>query len=203
MGLIFVFTKLDNKKGKLKQKGKNGIEITSNVAKNLHISPADCNFVAVINEERRKNWARDTLAAYIATHGMRATRERNAILSKLMEFSKPFSVDELHGKFRDGAFTISKATAYNAVRLFAEAGIIRKVAAAEDKCEQYVVADDNSPTIRLICTQCGRSRKVRDTLVTRIISEKKFPSFVQSGFELYVHGLCASCRKKLKNNTIN
>ena len=92
---------------------------------------------------------------------------------------------------------ICRATVYNAVRVLTEAEIveIRKPSGIHQTPE-YALNETGQNHIRIICTRCKRETELKDTGITRMVSEKKYRNFVMSRFELTFYGECKVCRKK-------
>lgn len=147
-----------------------------------------------MNEEKRKSDAETRLVHYLAQHQMRRTPERMAILDKVMELNGRFVVDDLYKSLLTGGYYVSRATVYNCVNLLEASGIIRKLPVS-DGAEQFECVDGRSRQhIHLVCSRCGKEREVKDAELMRMLSLRRFPSFVMSGFDLYVSGVCTRCR---------
>lgn len=148
-----------------------------------------------MNEDKRKSLARETLSRYIADHHRRCTPERYAVLDKVMEMPARFTVEELLTAVEAGGFRVSRATIYNSVSLFMQAGILRRLHLHPDSWE---IAFDTSPTIRLICRKCGKVRDVTDRQLARMLALKRYQSFLPDSFEVCMTGYCTRCRPKDK-----
>ena len=136
----------------------------------------------------------ERLRAYIDEHGMRRTREREVILEKVCGL-RCFSVEQLSNALTE--LTISRATVYNALRVFEQAGIFHRL----DKefgvrAGQYEVVQANASHIQIICQRCGRISEVRDTTINRMLADKRFTNFNPQRFSLYIYGTCKVCRRK-------
>ncbi len=148
-----------------------------------------------MNEEKRRQRVVQALDDFLALTGRRRTPERYAILGAALEMKAPFSVEELEQRMSSGGFRVSKATVYNAVALFLDASIVRRVR-LDGKEEKWEIADTAAGALRLrlVCSRCGRVREVRDTELARMLSLKRFTSFSPSLFDIYVSGTCTRCR---------
>ena len=152
-----------------------------------------------MNDEKRKTWARNALAAYIADNGLRNTRERLAILDAVLESGDAFSVARLGEAVSAKGLRVSRATLYNALRVFADAGIVgRKIAAPQAAGASYGMAEQGSVAVSLVCKACGKRRAVRDTTPARVLASRHFGSFSVSAIEVCVSGLCSRCRSARK-----
>lgn len=159
-----------------------------------------------MNDEKRKTSARNALAAYIAANGLRNTPERLAILNAMLELGDSFSVGELGDAVSAKGLRVSRATLYNALHVFAEAGIVgRRLSAqpGDGRSVAYGLAEQGSVAVCLVCKACGKRRAVRDTTLARVLAARHYGSFSVSGIEVCVSGLCSRCRsarKKLNKN---
>lgn len=158
-----------------------------------------------MNEEKRKQRAFSMLDSYLVLNRKRRTRERSEILDAALGLDSPFGLEELERKVVTGGFHVSRATVYNAMSLFAEAGLARKVR-LEGRSELWEMADPTAGNlkIRLVCSHCGKVREQKDAELSRQLSLRRYTSFTPSFFELYVNGICSRCRRNLgKGRKIN
>lgn len=147
-----------------------------------------------MNEEKRRIAAEDKLAHYLAQHQMRRTPERLAILGKVIASRGHFQVENIHGSLADDGYHVSRATVYNAINLFEACGIVRRLHLNNGGADEYECQDDRSNHLHLICTRCGKVREVKDTDLSRELALKRYPSFIMTGFDLYISGVCTRCR---------
>lgn len=146
-----------------------------------------------MNEEKRKNDAADKLLHYLSQNHLRCTSERMMLLEKVTEMRGCFSPAALMEALADCDFRLSQGTVYNTLRLFEAAGVVRK-RPGEHGSEVYECASRVDEHIVLRCSRCGRRREVKDAELVRTLKLRRYPSFVVSGFDLYIHGLCSRCR---------
>ncbi|MDE5953546.1 MAG: transcriptional repressor, partial [Duncaniella sp.] len=119
--------------------------------------------------------------------------ERLMILGKVVEMKGSFSPAQLLDALLGGDFRLSQGTVYNSLKLFDAAGIVRR-RRSEDGVEIYECASREDEHLTLVCSRCGRSRELRDAELVRHLKLRRYPSFVMTGFDLYIHGLCSRCR---------
>lgn len=148
-----------------------------------------------MNEEKRKQRAARQLDEYLERNHKRRTPERYAILDAAMDLKSPFALEELERRVEAGSFRVSKATVYNAMTLFADAGLCRKVR-LDGRADRWEMADAAAGNlkVRLVCSRCGKVRELKDSELARLLSLKRFTSFSPTFFELYVSGTCSRCR---------
>lgn len=80
------------------------------------------------NERKERNMGiiKDVLKLYLKDKGFRNTPERYTILEEIYNFEQHFNVDDLYMLMMQKKYHISKATIYNTIEIFLDAGLIRK-----------------------------------------------------------------------------
>ena len=142
--------------------------------------------------------ARQNLADYLRLNSLRNTPERNALLEAIYQADVPMQAEELSKLMTEGtaSLRISRATVYNNLKLFEEAGLVRKVF-QEDKV-LFERTDKNRGVIRLICSGCGKTTEMNSDKVRRQIAVMRTRRFNATGWVLNVYGLCSKCTADLK-----
>lgn len=69
---------------------------------------------------------KDVLRQYLKGKGLRNTPERYTILEEIYNYDEHFNVDDLYLLMLQRKYHISKATIYNTIEVFLDAGLIRK-----------------------------------------------------------------------------
>lgn len=69
---------------------------------------------------------RDVLKNYLQDKGFRNTPERYTILEEIYSLDHHFNVDDLYLIMMQKKYHVSKATIYNTIEIFLDAGLIRK-----------------------------------------------------------------------------
>ena len=69
---------------------------------------------------------KDVLRQYLKDKGLRNTPERYTILEEIYNYNEHFNVDDLYLLMLQRKYHISKATIYNTIEVFLDAGLIRK-----------------------------------------------------------------------------
>ena len=148
--------------------------------------------------------ARQKLADYLRLNSLRNTPERNALLDVIYSSDAPVQAEELSRLMSDGRrLRISRATVYNNLRLFEDAGLVRKVF-QEDRV-LIERTDRSKGVIRLVCGGCGKATEMNNDKVRRQINEMRTRRFNATGWVLTVYGLCSKCTAdiKRKQNRLN
>ncbi|AZI39405.1 transcriptional repressor [Epilithonimonas vandammei] len=69
---------------------------------------------------------KDVLKQYLQDKGFRNTPERYTILEEIYNMEHHFNVDDLYLLMMQKKYHVSKATIYNTIEIFLDAGLIRK-----------------------------------------------------------------------------
>ncbi|SDE10322.1 Fur family transcriptional regulator [Riemerella columbipharyngis] len=69
---------------------------------------------------------KDVLKNYLQENKFRNTPERYTILEEIYKLDHHFNVDDLYLKMIQKKYQVSKATIYNTIEIFLDAGLIRK-----------------------------------------------------------------------------
>lgn len=139
----------------------------------------------------------EKLCAYLNEHRLRHTPERFTILEKICKLQR-FTIDELRSTLTE--LTISRATIYNTLSLLEDAQLVQKL----DKefgvrAAQYELIQANDSSVQIICQRCGRVSVIKDSTISRMLADKRWPNFVPHHFSLYIFGCCKICRRKMIN----
>lgn len=151
-----------------------------------------------------KSVLRERLQKYILEKSMRQTPERVAMLEALTKFKGQFTVDDMEALFAESNFKLSRATVYNTIHLFEEAGILRRHKTSGQKaCYQVVFSSDPLSCYQEICTICGKVRDFTDTEMAKHIQARKSRFFRPEYFSIQIHGVCYGCLRKMKKEKQN
>lgn len=69
---------------------------------------------------------RDVLRQYLQEKNYRNTPERYTILEEIYKMDHHFNVDDLYFQMQEKKYHVSKATIYNTIEIFLDAGLIRR-----------------------------------------------------------------------------
>lgn len=141
--------------------------------------------------------ARQNLADYLRLNSQRNTPERNALLEAIYQSDVPLQAEELSRLMSEGSrLRISRATVYNNLKLFEEAGLVRKIF-KEDRV-LFERTDKSKGVVRLICGKCGKTVEIPGDRVRRQIATMHTRRFNPTGWVLNMYGLCSKCATDLK-----
>jgi Fur family ferric uptake transcriptional regulator len=136
-----------------------------------------------------------TLTNYLEENKCRKTPERYAILDAIYNMNGHFTLEELSAKMEQEAFRVSRATLYNAIHLFIKLRLV--VRHNFQQGTRYEASFHNDNHCHQVCTICGKVKEVQAAQVAQQVEALKIKRFHQTGFALYVYGVCSSCQAKL------
>ena len=79
-----------------------------------------------LQKEKNIEQIKDVLRQYLQDKGFRNTPERYTILEEIYNQDEHFNVDDLYLVMLNKKYHVSKATIYNTIEIFLDAGLIRK-----------------------------------------------------------------------------
>ncbi|MBO4379554.1 MAG: transcriptional repressor [Muribaculaceae bacterium] len=150
----------------------------------------------------------DSFDVFLLSKKKRRTPERRAVLSLITRMTGSFSVADIYDLLKGENFTLSFATIYSTLALIEEFGIVRRQDYSR-RTSIYERTDKSPKSFRaqnqchLICTECGKTRIVTDTELSRYVANLKFPRFNTSYTSINIYGICPSCNKKKKKKSKN
>jgi Fe2+ or Zn2+ uptake regulation protein len=75
----------------------------------------------------------DGIAERLRSHGIQPSPQRQAVAQALLESERHLGADEILARAREHLPTLSRATVYNSLHLFADRGLVRELALAEGR----------------------------------------------------------------------
>src|SRR5207248_9514831 len=140
--------------------------------------------------------AHERLASWIASRGLKATRQRDLIVDTFFTQTGHLSVDELLEKVTARDASIGAATVYRTMKILTEAGLA-SVRHFEGGQTRYEAALDRHHHDHLICTSCRNIFEFEneriEELQDRVAAEH---GFTVTHHKLELYGLCRSCRER-------
>jgi Fur family ferric uptake transcriptional regulator len=131
----------------------------------------------------------------LSEHGLKSTRQRDAIVQRFFELNRHISVEELLEEVRKDAPRIGYATVYRTMKLLVEHDFAepRKFGDGQTRFDPKERADEHHDHV--ICVDCRRVIEFRDAVigarVQQILSELGAFELSRQTLELY-----ASCSKQ-------
>jgi Fur family ferric uptake transcriptional regulator len=138
---------------------------------------------------------RDRLTQYMIEKAMRKTPERYEVLRVAGLADGIFTIEELMQLMQKHArFQVSRATLFNTMELFCEAGLVIKHLLAT--AAHYELRIDSNPKAYVICRQCNTITRV-STSTAKLALQNLFVRYFSIEDKLvYMHGLCRKCQAK-------
>src|SRR5438067_13810556 len=140
--------------------------------------------------------ARERLATWIASRGLKATRQREVIVDAFFAQAGHLSVDELLHKARERDPTIGAATVYRTMKILTDAGLA-SARHFEGGQTRYEAALDRHHHDHLICTSCGNIFEFEneriESLQQSVAAEH---GFAVTHHKLELYGLCKAFQQE-------
>lgn len=137
---------------------------------------------------------------YLLTKKMRLTSERLIVANAIFSDHEHFDIETIVARLsrRTDGKRVSRATVYRTLDLLEEAGLIRKVARANDR--EVFEHDYGYPQHdHLICKQCGSLTEFTNDDIASALEKVAIDNgFRMDGHRLEVYGLCAKCARPPK-----
>jgi Fur family ferric uptake transcriptional regulator len=138
--------------------------------------------------------ARERLASWITSRGLKATRQRDVIVEAFFSQSGHLSVDELLEKVTDRDPTIGAATVYRTMKILTDAGLA-SARHFEGGQTRYEAALDRHHHDHLICTSCHEIFEFENERIEELQeSVARDHGFTVTHHKLELYGLCRKCR---------
>ena len=162
------------------------------------------NFVAYMNRMQAKARARFAFSEFLGGSGKRCTPERLVVLDAVMDQRLPFTAEGLLEQCAaQPGISICRATLFNTLPLLIQGGFVRRVSVdGQTTYEAVRPGNQLKPMAYMICSACGKTRRVDAPALGRMAAELSPRGFAADSDSAiaYVHGLCSGCRRKNKEN---
>jgi Fur family ferric uptake transcriptional regulator len=135
------------------------------------------------------------LAAYIAEHGLKHSRQRDRIVDTFFSMGGHVSVEELVVRVRREDPRISVATVYRTMKLLSDCGLAlpRQFLGGQTR---YEAAAGRPHHDHLICTQCGEIVEFANAQIESLQARvARSHGFEVESHKLELYGRCARCRQ--------
>ena len=134
------------------------------------------------------------LAEYLSRHGLKHTRQRDAILDSFLGVPGHVTSEDLYERVRVEHPEIGAATVYRTLKLFVDAGIAN---AHHFRDGVTLYESEGHHHDHLICVGCGDIVEFRN----QVIEEELVGLAEKSGYRLtqhrlHLYGYCANCRER-------
>ena len=133
----------------------------------------------------------DALTAICRKAGVSVTPQRLAVYGALCESMDHPSPEVLHERLRPSMPTLSLATVYKTLHLFAELGVAREVSVAGDNSRRFDANGEKHH--HLVCEECHAVVDLYDTTLDRVSIPKRLEGFQPKSVHVQIVGVCADC----------
>lgn len=129
--------------------------------------------------------------------GLRPSVQRLSIMEYLLTHPTHPTVEDVYQALVPEIPTLSRATVYNTLRLFAE----KKVAQMITIDDHRVCYDGNiTPHVHFFCKECGKVYDLFDEKAPLLRRPKLIDGNLIDEEQLYYKGICKECMAKKANN---
>lgn len=132
---------------------------------------------------------------YLATKGLRMTRERAILVDEVFSSHEHFDAEQLIQRLgaRTDGRRVSRSTIYRTLIQLEEAGLIRKVARQNEK--DVFEHDYGYPQHdHFICNRCGTLIEFQNAAISELLEDvAREYGFRMEGHRMEVQGLCRNC----------
>ncbi|MHB8708593.1 MAG: Fur family transcriptional regulator [Desulfuromonadales bacterium] len=139
--------------------------------------------------------AKDKFRSYLATQGLKSTRQRDIILDEFLRAGAHLSTEELYLRLREQHPHIGYATVHRTLKLFAECGIAepRHFGDGQTRYESNAGEEHHD---HLICTDCGAIVEFENPQIEALQeSVANQHGFRIARHRLELYGRCRQCQK--------
>jgi len=134
----------------------------------------------------------DKFREYLATRGLRLTRERSAIVEEVFSSHEHFDTDQLVNRLSN---RVSRSTVYRRLNEMVDAGLLRRVARPNGR-EVYEHDYGYPQHDHLICQKCNKLIEFHNDALSKTLDAiADEHGFRRTGHRLEVYGLCAECSR--------
>ncbi len=130
---------------------------------------------------------------FLATRGLRMTRERIRILDAVLASNEHFDAERLYLDLRSRARTVSRATVYRTLDLLVQSGLVDRSRFGSDAFS-YEPMHGREHHDHMVCSSCGHVIEFVSREIERL-QEKACEEldFIPQSHRLTIFGLCARC----------
>ncbi len=121
----------------------------------------------------------------------RKTSQRNAIQEVFRKIDRPLSINEILEVGRRSVGSLNQATVYRNLKILVENGWLMKINTPEQGVLYERAGKEHHHHFR--CRSCDRLYEINGCAFNEKVSTP--PGFLTEGHEVYLYGICSSCRE--------
>ncbi len=135
------------------------------------------------------------LGSFIASRGLKHSRQRDAIVETFFEMGGHVPIEELVARVRQRDGHISVATVYRTMKLLAECGLALPRQFGDGQTRYEPASVDAHHHDHLICTGCGAIVEFENEDIEALqLRVARSHGFEVESHKLELYGRCAGCR---------
>ena len=139
-------------------------------------------------------WVWQKLDHYIAQKRLKQTKQRNIIVSGIIEISDHFNAEQLGSHLRRLGYNVGMATIYRTLALLKESGVLNQVTFEKDESSLFELNTPQRSHDHMICVVCGHIEEFDNQSIEKIqegIISRHKAQLVSRRLNLYIR--CSSC----------
>ncbi len=137
----------------------------------------------------------DEFNRFIASKGLKYTRQREAVAEVFFSSNGHISAEELYMKVAKAHPGVGLTTVYRTLKLLTEAGLA-KARRFVDPQDVFEKEDGSKHHDHLICTRCGRIIEFKEPSIEKMQEDVASRyGFVVTDHKMELYGLCRNCSK--------
>lgn len=131
----------------------------------------------------------------LARLGMKATRQRKAIMDVILTADEPLSADEIYDRIPKES-GVNYSTVYRTLAILAEKGVLIKVGDVGGKI--YYLLKHHAHNHHLYCTGCQKLIEISECPIESLSRQiAQNTGFVITGHHLELMGICPDCAVRM------
>ncbi|MFA9380556.1 MAG: Fur family transcriptional regulator [Acetanaerobacterium sp.] len=127
--------------------------------------------------------------------GIKATRQRRAIIDIIVAADTPLSADEIYARIPEHS-GVNYSTVYRTLGTLAEKGVLLKVGGVGGKI--FYLLKNHTHKHHLVCSECQKLLEISECPIESLSRQiAQTTGFVITGHCLELTGICPDCAKRL------
>ncbi|MBH1940121.1 transcriptional repressor [Mobilitalea sibirica] len=131
----------------------------------------------------------------------RNTKQRQLILSILMEADRPISINEIYNKVIEKLPSIAKSTIYRNIDILLKQDLIDKYHFHDNEIFYRIKADQNEHKHYVMCDQCNKMFDLPSCPIHDIETAMEEEGFIIQKHQIQISGICKNCAGRKQINT--
>lgn len=130
--------------------------------------------------------------------GIKATRQRKAIIDVIVQAEAPLSADEIYDRIPKQS-EVNYSTVYRTLATLVDKGVLIKMGEVGGKI--FYLLRSNAHNHHLICTNCNKLIEISQCPIENLSRQiAQNTGFIITGHHLELSGICPECAKRMMGN---